>query len=191
MCMSLLPNRPRPSFQTQFLLPPERLHKFGRQRIDTGKCFHSRLGQLLSKIICGNACAGSSFRTNHTVQSRIFDQSVRVVSLIAALLFKFTGLRKSTVRFGRAGIWVMLNDNEQQSMASPDPHGERREQKPEPASFPADISQFLLTIGEASSLMHRQRCKFASNRKVQRLCRKGAIPHVDPVPGRRHRARQG
>ncbi len=60
-------------------------------------------------------------------------------------------------------------------MATPNPHGEHGELENDPASFPRDISQYSLTIGEASSLMHSQRCKFASNRKVQRMCREGAV----------------
>ena len=40
---------------------------------------------------------------------------------------------------------------------------------------PSDISRYTLTIGEASSLMHAKRCKFASNRKVQRMCKNGVI----------------
>lgn len=39
----------------------------------------------------------------------------------------------------------------------------------------SDLSKYSLTIGEASSLMVEQRCKFASNRKVQRMCRDGVI----------------
>ena len=38
-----------------------------------------------------------------------------------------------------------------------------------------DLDAYTLTIGEASSLMIRERCKFASNRKVQRMCRDGTI----------------
>ena len=37
------------------------------------------------------------------------------------------------------------------------------------------LSNYSLTIGEASSLMHLERCKFASNRKVQRMCKEGRI----------------
>ncbi len=37
------------------------------------------------------------------------------------------------------------------------------------------MSKYSLTIGEASSLMHAERCRFASNRKVQRMCRSGVI----------------
>ncbi len=37
------------------------------------------------------------------------------------------------------------------------------------------LSKYSLTIGEASSLMHAERCKFASNRKVQRMCKEGRI----------------
>jgi hypothetical protein len=46
----------------------------------------------------------------------------------------------------------------------------------DPASSPLDYqSRYSLTIGEASSLMHIERCKFASNRKVQRMCKEGRI----------------
>lgn len=38
-----------------------------------------------------------------------------------------------------------------------------------------EIEKYTLTIGEASYLMHAERCKFASNRKVQRMCRDGKI----------------
>ena len=38
-----------------------------------------------------------------------------------------------------------------------------------------DLSKYTLTIGEASSLMHTERCKFASSRKVQRMCKEGKI----------------
>ncbi len=38
-----------------------------------------------------------------------------------------------------------------------------------------DSSEYSLTIGEASALMHVERCKFASNRKVQHMCRNGVI----------------
>ncbi len=44
-----------------------------------------------------------------------------------------------------------------------------------PAQSDADIDTYSLTIGEASSLMVKERCKFASNRKVQRMCRDGVI----------------
>jgi len=37
------------------------------------------------------------------------------------------------------------------------------------------LANYTLTIGEASSLMHVERCKFASNRKVQRMCKEGRI----------------
>ena len=37
------------------------------------------------------------------------------------------------------------------------------------------LSKYSLTIGEASSLMNSERCKFASNRKVQRMCKEGRI----------------
>ena len=40
--------------------------------------------------------------------------------------------------------------------------------------FP-DPDEYALTIGEASELMRLERCKFASLRKVQRLCRDGQI----------------
>ncbi len=44
------------------------------------------------------------------------------------------------------------------------------------AEFSAlELSNYTLTIGQASSLMHAQRCKFASSRKVQRMCKDGAI----------------
>ena len=43
------------------------------------------------------------------------------------------------------------------------------------ASFSQVKSRYSLTIGEASSLMHIERCKFASNRKVQRMCKEGRI----------------
>ena len=39
----------------------------------------------------------------------------------------------------------------------------------------APLANYSLTIGEASSLMLYQRCKFASNRKVQRMCKDGLI----------------
>lgn len=39
----------------------------------------------------------------------------------------------------------------------------------------ADLSSYTLTVGEASSLMATKRCKYPSQRKVQRLCRDGAI----------------
>ncbi len=38
-----------------------------------------------------------------------------------------------------------------------------------------NLSSYSLTIGEASSLMNSERCKFASNRKVQRMCKEGRI----------------
>jgi hypothetical protein len=42
-------------------------------------------------------------------------------------------------------------------------------------SNPKDLSNYSLTIGEASFLMDQERCKFASNRKVQRMCKEGRI----------------
>jgi hypothetical protein len=42
-------------------------------------------------------------------------------------------------------------------------------------SHTENLSNYSLTIGEASSLMHIERCKFASNRKVQRMCKEGRI----------------
>jgi len=37
------------------------------------------------------------------------------------------------------------------------------------------IANYSLTIGQASSLLHAERCKYASNRKVQRICKDGVI----------------
>lgn len=38
-----------------------------------------------------------------------------------------------------------------------------------------DLSRYTLTVGEAASVMLNEHCKFASSRKVQRLCKNGDI----------------
>lgn len=45
-----------------------------------------------------------------------------------------------------------------------------------PGTFPSSqLDGYTLTIGEACSLMYAERCKFASKRKMQRMCRDGVL----------------
>jgi len=44
-----------------------------------------------------------------------------------------------------------------------------------PLSHLPNPSRYTLTVGEASDVMQLERCKFASVRKVQRLCREGFV----------------
>ena len=68
----------------------------------------------------------------------------------------------------------MIENDLSENSKSPNPtHYDQSYPARDPADL--DLSIYTLTIGEASSLLIAKRCKFASNRKVQRMCRDGVI----------------
>jgi len=69
----------------------------------------------------------------------------------------------------------MSKSNWSADFAAPNRLGDEGTNETHHTSLPANSSKYSFTIGEASSLMHAERCKFASNRKVQRMCRNGVI----------------